>query len=747
MVMKKILVTLTFALAALNLVAQRVKYKDLFPQMMDMSNSELKNSLKEYIADDREHPNANFRFALAYEYSYKTADLLTEYDYARANAEQAQLRFLKAKQLVDDHEVSRNNEYYFAEFKTFDAKGRPNVEFPIVQMRMTSGYDSAILFLSKISPIYKNFTRSVNSYDHAVKVFAAINKDFLSLDDLYLYYDTEMASRLSDLRTSYDSAKLYFDKYSELIKEFPIAYHKQKYTIKPIVTYRLDGLITRMNFLTNNVEFWDYGTWVDQINKSVTSEIASLRTRLIQNEERLDETLATIAASTGEGITPVKLDKQLVFNLNNYDKQSLVLGLLDFKAFKQGWLIQTKILQPDTVSRERNAGIYSTLIYSNRSADTLIDVVRDRLNPEKIRKHKDFLVKYYGNIEGVKRYATVEKENIKKTFEGYKTSLRAELTGLAMPVLTADVNKAVRFGRFMISSTIMLVTPELLEKGEPITLQNKKSPDGSVYLAGIYKPDKKVNNLVTFVARIGADGKPAWIKNFDFKIDSLSATPDANNFLGPLDLTQEGCVFLVHAIKLTDSNSLNRFVYLNEKGEEKFKIRLKNNSFPRKLNYNEKSNSFIIVMKGKAEKQVYSESEPVTVMSINILGDPLWTRTIDLTGTVSDLININAGYLVIGNFMVIKDLSGKEFRTRINAGESNPFMIKFNEQGDLTKIAPIPVTKSVFIVKVIKLNDNAINLIGWEGTLESGMDKTLSPSDPIIYLMTNHLCQVVCSIL
>jgi hypothetical protein len=124
---------------AVPLFAQRIKYKDLFPTFSTLTSEEIKTALKEYIGEDLNHPNANFRLACIYEANYKKADPLTRYEYAIANAEQAKLRYIKSRQLVDDREVERNNEYYFPVFKTYDAKGKPSVTFEQVQRKMNNG--------------------------------------------------------------------------------------------------------------------------------------------------------------------------------------------------------------------------------------------------------------------------------------------------------------------------------------------------------------------------------------------------------------------------------------------------------------------------------------------------------------------------------------------------------------------------------------------------------------------------------
>ncbi len=724
-------------------VAQSIRYKDLVPAFAGMGREELKNNLKEYILQDLDHPNANFRLALIYEANYRTADVLTRYEFVLANAEQARLRFTKSKQLVDEREISRNNEYYAPLFKTVDAKGRPNAEFSVVAAKIASGLDSSMLYLTNVPSIYHSFTRSVNFYDNAVKIFGEVNSEFLSTDDLHLYFDTSLDKKLSLLKQNYDSALFYFDRYMTLTKAFPIPYHKQKYHIKPIVTYRLDGLITRMNFLTQDVEFWNYSAWVDQVRKSVADEILTLRNRLNQNEVRLTENLSKISSSNGEGVAPVALDKQVVFALNNYEKQSLVLSLLEYKHFKQDWLIKIKTFIADTLNLERNATIYSMLIFSNRTADTLLTTVKDRSTKEKIRKHHDFITQHYGGQEGLRKYIEDERENIRVTFEQYTGGLRSALVNMVTTSQVVVADKLVRFGKWNLPTTVHAPTPESLAKGDPITLQSRRSPDGSMYLAGTYVPDKKTNLTVTYVARINADGKPGWMQSFSFKVDSTAAISNSHNYLGPFQLTQEGCVLMVRAVHNSQPAAKNVFVYLNEKGEEKFHVRMADKAFPRKISFTERTNSFVLLFKGQDEVPAYSTFENLTLVGVNALGDVLWRRQLLMAGAITDFINLIDGHMLAGNFTLLRDLQGKEHKAK--PGESNPFLVTFTDRGDIESIKPFSTTKPVFMTNLVKVTDKSINLIGKEGSLDSMSGKALSREDEVVHIMSNRHCEVVCS--
>jgi hypothetical protein len=722
----------------------QVKYKDLVPAFATLGKEELKYELKEYLLQDLDHPNANFRLALIYETNFRTSDVLTHYEYAIANADQARLRFTKARQLVDEREVERNNEFYAPLFGSVDEKGRPYVPFATVSDKISRGLDSATIFLTNVPPIYSHFTRSVASYDRAVKLFSEINNEFVSLDDIYLYYDQPFDQKLTQLKQHYDSARYYFDRYLELIKAYPIPLHRQKYHVKPIVTYRLDGLITRMNFLTPQVEFWDYGSWADKVRKSVAEEIANLRNRTSQNEVKLSENLARIAASNGEGVAPASLDKQMVFMLNNYDKQSLVLALLEYKHFKQDWLIKEKTFAPDTLNGERNATLFSMLIYSNRTADTLLSHVRERATRDKMRKHEDFITKHYGGSAGLQKYIEAEREYIRVSFGQYTGGLRSALVNMASPALATTSSKTLRFAnRWSVSTSVQTPSAEMMAKGDPITLNSKQSPDGSHYLVGTFHPDKKTNLNVVFVARVMPDGKPGWFHTISHKVDSLSAAADGHQSVGPVELTQEGCVVVVRSVHATSGAARNAMIYLNEKGEEKFHVRLADRHMPRTLTFSERSNSFVLLFKGQEESPNFNAPEQVTLVGINALGDRQWRRQLTLAGGIVGLVNLIDGHLLAGNFTLLRDLSGKEHTAR--AGESNPFVVRFNDRGDIERILPVATTKPVFMTHMIKVTDRSINLLGMEGALPGGGTGSLAPDKQVVHLMTNRVCEIVCT--
>lgn len=742
--MKRRIIVLLMAISSA-LVAQRMKYSELVLTFNGMTDEEMRNELKAYLMDDKGEPNVYFRLAVIYDKAYKAADPLTDYKLALANANEAYSRFLQATQFVDTKEVSKNNEYYYPYFpNSIDAKGKPAVDFPKVQTRIKNGLDSANLYRQKIPGIYSNFTRSVNAYDKAVKQFASISNQYESIEDLYLLFDDGLSAKLGQLKIDFDSSIYYFDQYLTLIKEYPIRYHKQSYTIKPIETYRLDGFITRLNFLGDKVEFWNYSSWVDAVRKSVTANITDLRAKLNDTETKLQESITKVKAGPFPDFKPQPLSKQLVLELNNVDKESAVLSLLHYQHYIQQWLYDTRNYKVDTANAERNAVAYSDFIHRNRHADTLIHELSARITDVKIAMHKDFIAKYFGGKPAFEKYAADETTMIAKTYQDLAANLRTHVLQPIDSNLYKNKEMLVKHINKVIPLRIRPVVQEDLDKGLLFTVFNRKNPDGSAYLAGIHKPDKKANNNVVFVAKVTPDGKVAWFQPFNPKIDTTSATADAHQSLGPAIVTPEGIAFLVRSEHMTNGNKLNTFFYLNDaKGDSKVKFTLVDNTYPRFIKYLEKLNAFAFVLKGAESKPNVTAKEDVTLMCVNVLRDILWKKTFPLTGMVSDVTLLTDGLLISGNFMTINDSKGNEVQTKINAQESNPFIMRVSERGELTSM-PISVPTSFYMTRCIRVSDNSINLIGTKDNFETGASKIFSPSDPM-HIMTTKWGQVIYS--
>ncbi|GCC53646.1 hypothetical protein SanaruYs_38910 [Chryseotalea sanaruensis] len=735
--MKKIFViVLLFASLAAN--AQRVKYKDLFPTLTDMSASEQLSALRDFIGYELDHPNANFRLALLHERNYRQANPLTQYESVMAHAAETGNRYLKSKQLVTEQQVRSDNEYYAPIFGQFDSKGKLYAPFPFVQGKIQRGYDSAMLIQQKLPAIYKSFTKSVNQYDKAVKLFAQISTTYKSEEDIYMFYSVAFEKQMDELISYYDSSLFYFNNYLSLTKDYPLPDYKQQLIVNEIKTYRLDGLINRMTFLEDKVLFWNYKQWVERIKVNYKSEILTMQEQLSTNEKKITEVLNILKTSSSADL--VRIDKELIYKLNNYDKNSLALALLRYKSFKQEWMLKEKLQASDTLLNQR-LELYSTLIQQNRIADSLYQDLQTSITNDNIIKHQQYLKTFYGGKSGLDKFTQEENSLIKKSLTDYHSNLKVGLlTSLQRQEVV--INKSLKFG----SASIPLFTsdsiPGSLDNSTWITQKKLISPDGSTYLLGVGKPDKKNNNLVSFIARVNPDGKAGWMQNYSFSIDS--AVVDANNSIQSAILTQEGCAFVVTSTHITRPESINTFVYITEKKEEKLKKKLKEVTVLRDLLYVEETNTFVLTFKGNSLIQSFTEEETLSVQCINVLGDLVWRRDISFAGTLQKVVRVRDGFVLAGNFTLLRDSKGKEIRTRIATGQTNPYLIKLSARGDVQRILPLVSDKSIYLDQLVKVNDGSLNVLAYESTFSDLKKESLNP-ETLKHVMVNYELRVILS--
>jgi hypothetical protein len=305
--------------------------------------------------------------------------------------------------------------------------------------------------------------------------------------------------------------------------------------------------------------------------------------------------------------------------------------------------------------------------------------------------------------------------------------------------LLGDSTKQARIGNLNVP--LFIIASDSLPMDNLLhTHQLMRGSDGSTYAGGVYRPDKKLNNLVVFVARISADGKSDWIKSFNLKTDSLGKEP-ADNYMGPLVVTREGCAFIVRTMNALQTVKINTLLYLTEKGEEKNRIKLNESLFPRFIVYNETLNGFAIALKGETQKENFTAKENLTLLSYNVLGDLLWKRDVPVIGNLTKLINLNEGYGMVGNYSWILDQNNKEFRTRANQNEVNPYFVKIKTNGEIVLIKPYNFNASIVAGSVVKVNDNSIHIRAQKVTVDQFNPKLTLTSHIMINSFGNVIFQ------
>lgn len=679
------------------------KYKDVFPQIVLANEENAFELLNTYLQNDLDNPNANLRIAIIYINRYKAVDVLREQEKALALADRARAYLTKSKVLLTDKEVKRNDEYYVG---LIDPGITPSYA------QLSSFIDNEVqqleIFIEKFPALYASFTNSVEKYDEAVKTFANITGTYKSLKELYLLYDGNLANDLAGLKESYDSTKVYFNDYLEQREGFEINAVKQQYSEKPIEIYRMDGLVTQVNFLQEQISLWDYSAWVDTVTLFIEKEINALRDELETNETRIKTALLEVEqTSDPEAFNVVKVDKELVFNLMKYDYQNAIVPLLAYQEFQQQFIIdQYRKTYFDTASiaMERKLAYYNDVMYESKMGDSIIAAFDSRYNIEQLNRHKAFIDKNFGGVNGMKQYMSEQKANNRKVFN---EQVKAIKEGVSSIIEVDSIGDMVRSRNARIPLHIIKTPVDSLPLGQIQTRFILQSADESIYIAGAQITDNKLKNHEIAVVKLTPERKPVWVKNFDINIDDLGTR--TNHYLGDAKLTAEGIAFLIRSVALDSSKAANTIMHLTESGETKFYSQLETEQIPRELLYIESSNMFVTTYFGNNLRMIPDEKSGLMVIAVNGIGEAIWQYNYALSGDYVQMVNTQNNLLISGNYTSIKNIGGRQISAR---GGTNAYVISLTLSGELRDIKCFESASPYIIDQFYKVNDKNINLLG-----------------------------------
>lgn len=715
------------------LKAQKVKYKDIFPTIQAAEEEQKLMLIKEFLLSEPSHPNAIYLLSKIYIERYKNADLLKEYERAIANADQARGRITQSKLFIDEKEVKRNNEYYL------DGDGFVELSFEAITSKLNEQEEKVLLFLEKTPPIYKNFTQSVAYYDKCIKLYAELNGTFNSQDDFLLFYDDEVDAKLGKLKNFYDSTIIHLDKYLDLIKEYPIG-RTQQYELLPISVYRMQGLVTRINFLENDIEVWNYGKWVDDMRNIVGSELKSIRADLIRVDKKLDQALKSV---NSESDIKSIVDSKIIHELEKYDFQSLPSAVLNFKQFKIDlYKINLRSIYYDTsktADTESKYIYFSEMMKMSREADSLLAKVKMRNIELKRRRFQDYIDNTFSGANGVSDYVEKEHKQLKIQYYTYVDKLKSTILNNVM-ISKLDSGKTVKYKRYELPLYTVSIK-DIVDAGVYYTTLKKMNPDSSFYMAGMKRQTKAPNNLISFVYKV-KDNKVLWLKEFDISIDSVKS--DANNFLGAMELTKEGCAILINSRHLASQMAMNTIIYLDENGEQMFVHILEDvESFPRLLKYNEIDNKFIMAFRGESPNEDLFREKNSRIIALNVLGERLWDNQFSYAGNIVDLIPLNDGFIFVSNFTLL-NLDGISYDMGRD-GSTNAVVFKLDRQGKVLRHNVIENKQSFYFNTVIKASENNINLLGYSDNLTINYQSKLSDQNNLVHLILDSNTDVLAS--
>jgi len=698
---KKIVILYLFLAFPLSYVtAQPTDYEDFYKIINSFSDEKVYSKLLFYQRQDPYFANTYAQLGFVINKLMLKTDPLKDYNQAINWAETGILYLALYKHYMHENE-SRSNKSFYTNLPINKTEDRfTNLDLTNYANYYTKQFES---YRDSLKLVYGAIERSKEYYGKSISLYRDLNNRFNNQNDLWLQTDDKILGEIKKLKDYFDSTIINFNIYKEHCKTFELKDYNQKYTLKSIQTFRLDGL-TNSNFLANEFQIWDFGTWTNEFLAVYNSDILPLRqeTETINQWFSENEKLQIDRKVDLKNAPKPIFDEKYIFKLGKYDNNSLVRELMTYKNAKYKFLqkYNDPLNSPydsivDILSRK--ARFYNDLRVSKQLADSSLLVFEGAINQERVNRFSNFFTSSYGGKSGLIDYSKKQKEELEKilniSFINLKGFLRYQ----------NDIYDKVSFFKYKNDSIPTYKVPfDFIGKyrtNDVSRISGKPS-----YISGF---DISKTNATQFVSFVDKSNKIKWYKQID---KPFAVSQDANSSVSSkVHSYNGGCI----AIFTRQSNEMiNTLVKLDSTGKELYRTPIAVATYPVFINCDDINQRVMIACKGISLKKS-EELEVATICQTDSVGVVKWKTALYVAGDIIDIIRTEGLFQVFLNYKSY-GISGKLGSADPSGTNWGVLIVNLDDKGEIKDVIPINQPYTYHVTNIIKLSGQSICLIGYK---------------------------------
>lgn len=692
--MKTKITLILVLISTISVYAQKVKYKDLYPVIASRQYNDdiLLTKLKAYKRLSPEEGNQYYQMGKLYYRRISKFDILKQLNGALQVADSGLYYFRKAKEVINEKEVKRKEDYYIEFLTSPQGTTRSAVTIEIVFKDIDYMVNKLKDFKSNIKKIHEHFNLAVDNYYAANEIFTEIYGTYDTFKEMCLLADDEYNATMMKMENHFVAAISNFDAYKEDIKKFPIEGYQQDYSLKSIDNYRLHGL-TKANFLNDDIELWNYGEWYTNTLKYVEDEIDPLRAIIIEDEKALNKKLSRISNTSIPDESDYRIESDVLLLIKKYDPASFLVDIFKYKESKIN-LINSQILEIDSSDFQSRARSYSNTIIHGRSSIKSLNKANKDISEHLVNRHKQFFNDYYDN--DLAGFISTERKKVEPLLDDAISNLKVDM---AIQKEVIGSKRIVHLDKTLWVEMPLYIQDSMNYKpvdGEFVTLDMYVNK-AKTYLSGYKFEDNRRKAFVTYIV----NDSVKWI-SYPKVGKGLESEAAAITSIG------NGCVILVNTFE-----SGNRILAVNvlaeftNEGKELLSTRLFVKGYPEDIVFSESDNLFVAA---------FGSDTTALVAKINQEGETEWNTTIAMDGDIVALSPFDEDYVLTCNVNETKDQEGIVISSKANG--YNIFSALISNKGEFIASHLMESSLPHYAVYINTGVDDEINIFGFNGERE-----------------------------
>lgn len=700
--------------------SQEIRYDDLYERLSTLNPNQAYTQLLAFQQQNPFFSNTYVQLGNVCELRLKEIDPLRDFEQANYWSNNAVLFYNLYSVYLKDGDVRRNREYY-ANLLTPQPGKKIEHEDALAFLQKRLSYCKS--YKDTVALIYSALERSKGYYNTCVQIFNDINVDYKNLNEAFLRTDASLLKLLDSLNIQYSNSIDTFKLYQTLISKFPIGNYKQQYTLKPIETFRLDG-ITNSDFLDNNFFVWDYGTWVAKFKDTYSKDIVPLRKEIVSIQDLFLSNRRKLGLV--DTLSPSEqfksFDELFLFRLGKYDNNSIVRNLFEYHNSYQDLLVSSKssLNNPaDSISAIMNRKLryYHRLSMEHKKVLATLDDFVANIDSEKVLNHKEFFNKYYNGFDGLKGFLKSENDLVVTLMSDNFSRLKSYLNKEQLQ--KSSFGYAVGRQRVPLQPNFAFVGEK---NNEPFVVYNVSYLKGRPqYVSGyMNKPTKKP---IAFVAKVDSSKTVEWVR--EVGLPNMENGDCAKLVYG----FDNGSVVLLNA--KTAAGNINTYVRVDPKSGVVFKKTIEETSSPCFLQFDEITQNAILGF-GEPTEWADNVCNSISLTQVDSLGNAIWRTVIPATGSLVDVVNSEGKVLAFVNYQSYTDYKLGNIVNPLGTF-AHLIAVLNSSDGRVERLIPIKSTSSYLISRVFSISASEINLIGQSALSEKLVYLVVDNKGDVIY--------------
>lgn len=496
--------------------AQKVKYKDIFPDLEARKFNKVEPQLKAFLANEKnaDHANANYQMGLITEAHFLLQDIVADTAALFTYGDEALRFYEKSITLITEKELKKHDEYYQSFYRRDLRTGEFGIKLSDVHLDIENKIDAIQTRIASVRAFHAAVTDLTKLEGELLAGFNSLVGEADSYNDYLMKADLDAISKLGDLQAAF---KAFDDKANETLKVGEALQVDNYYaTIEYQPIKRFLELAPVFPESNDKIATWQFSDWASKAKAALNGEVFVMKNELKEFDRQLRG--ATNAIKSGASATfPRQIKKTLETVLAKYDPLGLPRQILQARILENSIrLMSDTLLNPVLLDS-------SVIAVQLEMADSAIQAIEslktatafDNAEVDIANSYYEEYITSLGGSSEVLKYA----RETRTWLAGQDTTWRNRL---------AFWDMRNNWGTSE-TDTIPLHVVDTSYHGLFVTKGFLDLPDNEIISWGV-----KRDSIVGFIAKFGADRSLIWQNRFeselfadaidhDFQTDTLAS--------------------------------------------------------------------------------------------------------------------------------------------------------------------------------------------------------------------------------